>query len=94
MAMNIICRECFVVDSLHELQTDLNNKIQSMSNWVDILDRVSIETTYGLLLADRGKNTNDVWQQLLKDLDEVRKISGKINNHPIVSGPAPTFTEG
>ena len=53
-----------------------------MSNWAEILDRVSLETTYGLLLTDKGKNTVEVWKFLLGDLEEIRQLSGKINNHP------------
>lgn len=71
-----------VDDALVKLQRDLNNKIQSVSNWAEILDHVSLETAYGLLLTDRRKDTTAVWKQLLIGLEEVREISVKINSYP------------
>jgi hypothetical protein len=68
-----------------ELFRHLNVKIQSLSNWAEILDKISLETAYGLLLADRGQDSRQLWRQMLTELDEVRKISAKITSTGSVS---------
>lgn len=70
--------ESFLGKQSQELQGELKAKIQSLSNWIDILDRTSLETVYGLLLVSRGQDPVKLWDQLKSDLADLRILSAKL----------------
>ena len=65
-------------NKLWAMQSELSGKIQSLSNWVSILDSTALETVYGLLLVNRVKDTCGIWRQFTDDVEDIRQLAGKI----------------
>lgn len=67
-------------DQVRRLQNELIGKIQSLSNWINILDSTALDTAYGVLLVDRRKDTRRIWSQLTHEVEEVLRLSAQIKS--------------